>query len=31
MGRLFGGGQWGRELPRPQLTVALLWVTGVIV
>jgi tetratricopeptide (TPR) repeat protein len=29
MGRLFGGGQFGRELPRPHLTVALLWVTGV--
>jgi len=29
MGRLFAGGQWGRELPRPQLTVALLWIMGV--
>ncbi|MBM4016759.1 MAG: tetratricopeptide repeat protein [Planctomycetes bacterium] len=30
MARLWGGGQWGKELPRPQWTVALLWVLGVL-
>ncbi len=30
MGRLLGGGQLGRELPRPQWTVALLWILGLL-
>lgn len=30
MGRLLGGGQFGRELPRPQWVVALLWGLGLI-
>ena len=30
MTRLLGGGQLGRELPRPQWTVALLWVLGLL-
>ena len=28
MTRLWGGGHFGRELPRPQWTVALLWILG---
>ncbi|MBE3070240.1 MAG: hypothetical protein IMZ66_08380, partial [Planctomycetes bacterium] len=30
MGRLLGGGQFGRELPRPNWTVALLWILGML-
>lgn len=30
MGRLLGGGQAGRELPRPQRTVVLLWILGLV-
>jgi tetratricopeptide (TPR) repeat protein len=30
MGRLIGGGQVGRELPRPQGTVVLLWILGLV-
>jgi len=30
MTRLLGGGPFGRELPRPQWTVALLWVVGML-
>jgi outer membrane protein assembly factor BamD (BamD/ComL family) len=30
MTRLWGGGQIGKELPRPQWTVVLLWVLGII-
>jgi len=30
MGRLLGGGQVGRELPRPQGTVILLWILGLL-
>ena len=30
MTRLWGGGQIGKELPRPQWTVALLWIVGAV-
>ena len=30
MGRLLGGGQIGRELPRPNWTVALLWILAML-
>ena len=30
MDMLFGGGQFGRELPRPQWTVLLLWILGIL-
>jgi len=30
MSRLLGGGQFGKELPRPQWTVALLWTLGIL-